>query len=253
MGAGIKGIIAGKHYKIGSPQYIGIALPEGSQLHNVFLTCDNKLMASFSLQDRLSEGVLEFTQFLSDYQSTMRKSASLSQIILSGDAENNVASVAQTLHINEWQSRCLPEDKLNYIKALQASGKRVLMIGDGINDGPVLAQADISIAVNKATDLAKNAADVLMLRDNINTLKVLFTLARKTRTTIRANILWALGYNTCALPLAVMGLLAPWMAVIGMSLSSIIVVFNSTRLLSVKHAAQPRQHNTINALTPKQL
>ena len=105
------------------------------------------------------------------------------------------------------------------------------MIGDGINDGPVLAQADVAIAVSSATDLAKNAADVVLLNDNIAALESLFRVAKQTQRTIKINILWALCYNLVALPFAMLGWLTPWMAVIGMSLSSIVVVYNSTRLL----------------------
>ena len=223
-GAGVEGNLNGKRYKIGSPQFVALNNDESQTAYNVFLSCDNKLMACFAVKDNIATGVLDFVNSV----------AHLSPTILSGDAENNVAEAAKTSGIQQWQSRCLPKDKLAYIENLQAQGKRVLMIGDGINDGPVLAQADVSIAVNKATDLAKNAADVIMLRDNISTLRVLFTVAKRTKSTIRTNILWSLGYNSCALPLAMIGWLTPWMAVIGMSLSSIIVVFNSTRLLSIE-------------------
>ncbi|MCY7293867.1 heavy metal translocating P-type ATPase [Alteromonas sp. a30] len=221
-GAGVEGMIKGRHYAIGSPSFIGVKEENGS--FNVLLSCDNKHIASFTVKDTIASGTKEFVNSV----------AHLNPTILSGDAEINVADTAKQLGIQHWRSRCLPKDKLAYIEQLQQQGKRVLMIGDGINDGPVLAQADVSIAVNKATDLAKNAADVIMMRDNISTLNVLFRIAKRTKVTIRSNILWALGYNSCALPLAMTGVLAPWMAVIGMSLSSIIVVFNSTRLLSTE-------------------
>lgn len=241
VGSGIEGVLDGKHYKIGSQQYTGVENLAQSSTSNVFMSANNQLIAEFSLQDQLASGVNTFIESISHLQ----------QVILSGDARNNVKSIAEQLHIQQWQARCRPEDKLEFIKNLQSSGKRVLMIGDGINDGPVLAQADISIAVNNATDLAKNAADVLMLRENIGALKILFSIAEKTRSTIRTNILWALGYNTCVLPLAMAGWLTPWMAVIGMSLSSIIVVFNSTRLLSQNNEGKLENNGIYTAVEAK--
>ena len=106
-----------------------------------------------------------------------------------------------------------------------------MMLGDGINDAPVPASADVSVAVGNATDIARNAADVVLLSESLSTVPALVDIAAKTRRKIRQNIFWALGYNLLILPFAVSGLLLPWMAVIGMSLSSIIVVSNSTRLL----------------------
>lgn len=229
-GAGIKGTINGTEYMIGSEQFVGLEAAQIESFHeiqaNVFLSSNNhssnnRILAAFSLEDALSEGAKQFCAATKHYQ----------QIILSGDTGENVQQAANALHITEFYARCLPQDKLSTIQSLQQQGKRVLMIGDGINDGPVLAQADVAIAVNDATDLAKNAADVVLLNDNIAALEGLFSVAKQTQRTIKTNIIWALCYNTLALPFAMLGWLTPWMAVIGMSLSSIIVVYNSTRLL----------------------
>ena len=226
-GAGIKGVIDGAEYKIGSPQFVDLSSADLARLFpslpkaNVFLACGDHILAAFNLEDSLSAGSKQFC----------RATAQFEQIILSGDAEDKVAQAAQDLNIPQFYARCLPQDKLQIIQNLQQQGKRVLMIGDGINDGPVLAQADIAIAVSSATDLAKNAADVVLLNDNIAALEHLFRVAKQTQRTIKINILWALCYNLVALPFAMLGWLTPWMAVIGMSLSSIVVVYNSTRLL----------------------
>ena len=105
------------------------------------------------------------------------------------------------------------------------------MVGDGINDGPVLAQADVSVTLGAGSDLAKSSADVIILDNSLGKLELIFNLASRCRNKIIQNIAWAIGYNLLVLPLAVMGLLAPWMAVVGMSLSSLIVIVNSIRLL----------------------
>ena len=153
-------------------------------------------------------------------------------VLLSGDTEENVISIANTLDIDEALFAQSPEQKLDYVKANQQQHRYVMMLGDGINDAPVLASADVSVAVGNATDLAKSAADIILLSDRITALPELFTMSKRTRAKIKQNIAWSLGYNLLVLPFAVSGLLDPWMAVVGMSLSSIIVVFNSTRLLS---------------------
>ena len=105
------------------------------------------------------------------------------------------------------------------------------MVGDGINDGPVLAQADVSVTLGAGSDLAKSSADVILLDNSLEKISLVFTIAKRCKVKIIQNMGWALGYNILVLPLAVTGFLSPWMAVVGMSLSSLIVVANSIRLL----------------------
>ena len=151
--------------------------------------------------------------------------------LISGDIAPIVKSVANQLGILNWLAEQSPQDKLHTIKKAQAKNHVVLMVGDGINDGPVLAQADVSITLGAGSDLAKTSADIVLLDNDLAKLQIIFSIATRCKTKIKQNIGWAIGYNLLILPLAVMGLLSPWMAVLGMSLSSLIVVVNSTRLL----------------------
>lgn len=154
--------------------------------------------------------------------------------ILSGDHANNVALLAQYLSFDHWQGGQSPQQKLNYIKQLQQQGKKVLMVGDGINDAPVMAAADAALAMASGTDLSKSNAPALLLRDDLNLIQVLLRKAQQTHTIMQQNLAWALLYNLTALPLAAAGLIPPWGAAIGMSTSSLIVVLNATRLKSTR-------------------
>ncbi|MCF6226221.1 MAG: heavy metal translocating P-type ATPase [Xanthomonadales bacterium] len=164
--------------------------------------------------------------------------AQLKITMLSGDSEAEVARIARLLNINDWQARKLPENKLEIIRAYQQDGERVLMVGDGVNDAPVLAGADVSMAMGSATHLAKSSADFIVTANSINTIVEAHTISQFTSRIIKQNLGWSLMYNLLAVPLAVSGFLDPWMAVIGMSLSSIVVILNAMRISRVKPAPQ---------------
>ena len=123
-----------------------------------------------------------------------------------------------------------PADKLEYVQHLQSAGKKVLMVGDGINDVPVLAAADISCAMGEASNLARLQANAILLSNDLNQLASLIPTSQYVTKIIKQNLAWALGYNLAALPLAAAGFIPPWMAAIGMSASSLIVVLNAVRL-----------------------
>ncbi|WP_224415806.1 HAD-IC family P-type ATPase, partial [Modicisalibacter tunisiensis] len=179
-------------------------------------------LAWFRLEDTLRDGAEHAVAALQD--------AGLAVELLSGDDTPAVAALARRLGVTDWQGRATPEAKLAHVQARQAAGERVIMVGDGINDAPVLAAADVSLAMNEATDLARTRADGVLLTPRLGRLAEAVTLARRTRRLIRQNLAWALGYNLCALPLAATGLVPPWAAALGMAGSSLVVVGNALRL-----------------------
>ncbi|PAV26761.1 ATPase P [Tamilnaduibacter salinus] len=186
------------------------------------LTVGNQLVARFHLDDRLRPDAIETVQALT--------ARGLETHLLSGDRSTHVAEVAQATGIHAWRGECTPEDKLNALKALEHQGHRILMVGDGLNDLPVMAGAHVSVALGRAADLTQLQADAILLRQQLASVPEALTLARRTRRTIRQNLGWALGYNITALPLAAAGIVPPWLAALGMSASSLVVVLNALRL-----------------------
>ena len=150
--------------------------------------------------------------------------------LVSGDNSAAVDRVADALNISAAHSGCSPDDKLAIIREAQSSGDTVVMVGDGINDAPVLAGADTSIAPVHGALLAQTSADVVMLGESIAPVATGILLARRTMRIVRQNLAWAVVYNAVALPLAALGYVRPWAAAIGMSLSSLLVLGNSLRL-----------------------
>jgi len=154
----------------------------------------------------------------------------LKVVMLTGDQQTNAQRVANEVGIAQLEAQMTPEAKLAWVNQQQQSGSRVLMVGDGINDIPVLSGAQTSVAMSEATDLAKTSADAVLISGDLRKLAGAIAQARRTRAIIKQNIGWALMYNLLALPMAAMGLIPPWMAAIGMSASSLVVVGNALRL-----------------------
>jgi P-type Cu2+ transporter len=150
--------------------------------------------------------------------------------LLSGDEPAVAERVGHALGIRHIRARATPELKRSYVRELQSRGARVAMIGDGINDAPVLAQADVSIAMGGGADLAQVRADAVLLSDSLDDFVAAAAIARRARRVIAQNLGWALAYNLVAVPLAFAGLVTPLVAGIGMSASSLVVVANALRL-----------------------
>jgi len=150
--------------------------------------------------------------------------------LLSGDSPQAVRPLAERLGIDTWEAGASPARKLEYVRDLQSHGARVAMVGDGVNDAPVLAQADVSIAMGGGADLAQLRADAVLLSGSLADLGTASTIARRARRVMAQNVAWALAYNAIAVPLAIAGLVTPLVAGIGMAASSLVVVANALRL-----------------------
>ena len=236
-GRGVEGTIDGRAYRLGTPRFAAArekppAPPasEGGETW-VALAEDNTLIAWFALADTPRADAAAALAAL--------RQQGLRLHLLSGDAAGAVEAVAQQLGIDDWHAGALPEDKLAYVKSLQDQGRIVAMVGDGINDAPVLAGAQVSIAMGGGADVAQAAADMVMLGSRLATLSEGVALARKTQKIIRENLGWALGYNLVAIPAAALGYVTPWLAGIGMSASSLLVVLNALRLSDFKQSPAP--------------
>ncbi|MEV6674069.1 heavy metal translocating P-type ATPase [Streptomyces sp. NPDC051162] len=158
------------------------------------------------------------------------KRLGLRPVLATGDSEGAARAVAEELGITEVHARATPEDKAALVRELRARGRRVAVIGDGVNDTAALAGADLGIAMGSGTDAAIGAADVTLVREDMGALADAVRLARRTSATVRANLAWAFGYNLVTVPLAAVGLLSPMLAAAAMSVSSVLVVANSLRL-----------------------
>jgi Cu2+-exporting ATPase len=225
IGRGISSLVNNVPCLIGSKKFVLSSTGQDDMPQwagaNVLMALDGKVVAAFWITDTIKDDVAQVISELKEYELA----------ILSGDDQGNVEAVAKVLKIDTAMGGCTPEAKLVFIKSQQALNKSILMLGDGINDAPVLAAADVSVAVGNASDLAKNAADIVLLNPKLTSLTDVVNMAHRTKRKIKQNIAWALGYNLTVLPFAVSGVLTPWQAALGMSLSSIIVVYNSTRLM----------------------
>ena len=151
-------------------------------------------------------------------------------MLLTGDSEAVAQAVAAQTGVDEVIAGALPDRKVAVIRELQARGRRVAMAGDGVNDGPALAAADLGLALGTGTDVALSAADLIVLRDDLGVIPDAIRLARATLATIRRNLAWAFGYNIAAIPLAAAGFLNPLIAGAAMAASSAFVVASSIRL-----------------------
>jgi P-type Cu2+ transporter len=230
-GRGVEGCIDGVPWRLGTHHFVkeltqapGAELPGLSNDPGTGIALGNSdgVVATFALADGLRPGALHAVEQL--------RGMGLKTVIASGDQQEVVDEVARKLGVQQAVGRLTPEAKLSLVQQRESAGTRVLMVGDGINDGPVLAAASVSCAMAQGSAVAQAAADLLLLNDSLGVLAEAISTARQMRAVIRQNLAWALVYNLGAVPLAAMGWIAPWVAAIGMSTSSLLVVLNAARL-----------------------
>jgi Cu2+-exporting ATPase len=225
-GFGIQGKVNGKNYQIGKPTWLlnNTKLLAKFETASCLLFEENKLIAAFYLADEVREDAKALLTDLTENN--------IHTIMLSGDNASGCEKVQASLHLDEVHSALTATNKMALIKKMQLDkNSTVAMVGDGVNDTPVFGAAHVSIAMGSGTDIAKSGADVILLNNRLKSITTLRHVANKTRRIIWQNYFWAFGYNAIVLPLAVTGYITPYMAVIGMSASSILVITNSLRLL----------------------
>jgi len=228
-GEGIAGLLrrrgdAGGHVRVlrlGASTFCGVK-PLQSDAVQVHLADEEGWVASFALAEDLRDDAASAVADL--------EAQGLSVQLLSGDRDAAAREVAQRAGIRDVRGDCLPEEKLRVIQQAQAAGHRVVMVGDGLNDGPVIAQADASFAFGHAVPLTQARADFIVMGGELAGIVQTIAQAKRTLHVVRQNLWWAGGYNALCVPLALVGWLPPWLAGLGMAGSSLVVVFNAARL-----------------------
>ncbi len=239
-GQGLQGSVNGRVWRIGRPDFAGGMRRDAGPCTGPTMRDDDResahaagrimlgnsdgIVAVIEIRDAVSEGAREAVADL--------RRQGLQVAIASGDSSSSVVDVARALAIDEFHSRLDFKAKMEFVKEMQAAGHKVLMVGDGINDGPVLAAANVSCALTRGSAVAQSAADLLLLNQSLRALAQGVLVARSARAVVRQNLFWALIYNVTTVPLAAAGFIPPWVAALGMSMSSLAVVLNSARLTS---------------------
>jgi len=222
-GLGVSATIAGRALRLGRGDFAvaGKLLPPEYD-DAVLLADEAGPIAAFRLGERLRPDACAAIDAL--------QARGVTVLIASGDAPSRVANIAARLNVGSWRARALPADKLAWLTELRAGGARVLAVGDGINDAPVLAGADVAIALAEAAELTQASSDIVLMGARLDAIAPARDIARQTLAIVRQNQRWAMFYNLSAVPLAALGFVPPWLAALGMSASSLGVILNALRI-----------------------
>ena len=221
-GLGLSGVVEGRELQLGSSRFIASSRRLPGHADAILLADQTGVIAAFHVSEQLRPGMRDVIDTL--------KTLGLQLHIISGDATAKVADVAAKLDIARWRARASPADKLSELGTMRAQGARVLAVGDGVNDAPVLAGADVGVALASGAEIARASSDIVLAGERLSALVTACRIARQTVAVIQQNQRWALLYNLVAMPLAALGFVPPWLAALGMSFSSLCVIGNALRI-----------------------
>jgi P-type Cu+ transporter len=239
-GLGIEALVDGHTVRVGRPGFLDAELTAEAQAWQAHAEANGQTVVAVAWDGKL-HGLLALADTIkpSSQQAVAElKALGLTPILLTGDNERAAHAIAAQVGIEQVRAEVLPSEKADEIERLQEQGDVVAMVGDGVNDAPALAQADLGLAIGTGTDVAIEASDLTLVSGDLRAAADAIRLARRTLATIKGNLFWAFAYNVAAIPLAVAGLLNPIIAAAAMAASSIFVVTNSLRLRRFRSARE---------------